>query len=169
MTIELGTTDVTRIYVGTTQVNRVYVGSNIVFGAVSGLGSGSVLSSNFDDNIILTQAGASQATAGIEFQTDGTVNGTNIAQLNWSSPTTAGIGSSYWLLVNTPSSGTFTTGTVGSRQQLNAVRGYTATTTGAGAIRIKSVTATYEIWNASTGGTQVGSGTITLSAEVDNS
>jgi len=140
-----------------------------VFGAVSGLGSGSVLSSNFDDNIILTQAGASQATAGIEFQTNGTVNGTNIAQLNWSSPTTAGIGSSYWLLVNTPSSGTFTTGTVGSRQQLNAVRGYTATTTGISQVRSKSVTATYEIWDASTGGTQVGSGTITLSAEVDNS
>jgi hypothetical protein len=169
MTIELGTTDVTRIYVGTTQVNRVYVGSNIVFGAVSGLGSGSVLSSNFDDNVILYDVDTAQATASIEFQTDGTVVGGNISQLNWFSTITAGIGSSYWLLVNTPSSGTFTTGTVGSRQQLNAVRGYTATTTGISQVRSKSVTATYEIWDASTGGTQVGSGTITLSAEVDNS
>ena len=167
MAIELGTTDIRKIYLGTTLVNKAYVGSNVVFGAVAG--AGSVLSSNFDDNIFLTDVGTSQATAGIEFQTDGTVNGTNIAQLNWFSTITAGIGSSYWLLVNTPSSGTFTTGTVGSRQQLNAVRGYTATTTGAGAIRIKSVTATYEIWTASTGGSQVGSGTITLYAEVDNS
>ena len=167
MAIELGTTDIRKIYLGTTLVNKAYVGSNVVFGAVAG--AGSVLSSNFDDNVILYNVGTTQATASIEFQTDGTVVGGNVSQLNWFSTITAGIGSSYWLLVNTPSSGTFTTGTVGSRQQLNAVRGYTATTTGAGAIRIKSVTATYEIWTASTGGSQVGSGTITLYAEVDNS
>jgi hypothetical protein len=167
MAIELGTTDIRKIYLGTTLVNKAYVGSNVVFGAVAG--AGSVLSSNFNDEVILYGVGTTQATASIEFQTDGTVVGGNDSQLNWFSTITAGIGSSYWLLVNTPSSGTFTTGTVGSRQQLNAVRGYTATTTGTGAVRIKSVTATYEIWTASTGGSQVGSGTIVLSASVDNS
>lgn len=167
MAIELGTTDIKKIYLGTTLVNKAYVGSNVVFGSNSG--AGSVLSSNFDDNVILYGVGTAQATASIEFQTDGTVVGGNISQLNWFSTITAGIGSSYWLLVNTPSSGTFTTGTVGSRQQLNAARGYTATTTGSSTVRSKSVTATYEIWTASTGGSQVGSGTIVLSASVDNS
>lgn len=167
MTIELGTTDVNKVYVGTTQINKVYVGSNIVFGSNSA--AGSVLSSNFDDNIILYNVGTSQATASIEFQTDGTVVGGNISQLNWFSTISAGIGNSYWLLVNTPSSGTFTAGTTGSRLALSSVRLYTAVTTGTSQVRSKSVTATYEIWNASIGGTQVGSGTITLSAEVDNS
>ena len=167
MAIELGTTDIRKIYLGTTQVNKAYSGSNVVFGANAG--AGSVLSSNFTDNIILFGVGTSQATASVEFQTDGTVVGGNELQLNWFSIAQAGIGASYWLLVNTPSSGTFTAGTVGTRQQLNAVRLYTAVTTGTGSVRSKSVTATYEIWNASTGGTQVGTGTIVLSAEVDNS
>jgi hypothetical protein len=167
MAIELGTTDIRKIYLGTTLVNKAYVGSNVVFGSNSG--AGSVLSSNFDDNVILYGVGTAQATASIEFQTDGTVVGGNISQLNWFSTITAGIGSSYWLLVNTPSSGTFTAGTTGSRLALSSVRLYTAVTTGTGQVRSKSVTATYEIWNASTGGTQVGTGTIVLSAEVDNS
>lgn len=167
MAIELGTTDVRKIYLGTTLVNKAYVGSNVVFGSNSG--AGSVLSSNFDDNVILYGVGTAQATASIEFQTDGTVVGGNISQLNWFSIAQAGIGASYWLLVNTPSSGTFTAGTVGTRQQLNAVRLYTAVTTGTGSVRSKSVTATYEIWNAATAGTQVGTGTIVLTAEVDNS
>lgn len=167
MAIELGTTDIRKIYLGTTLVNKAYVGSNVVFGSNSS--TGSVLSSNFSDNVILVGVGTSQATASIEFQTNGTVVGANDAQLNWFSPASAGIGSSYWLLVNTPSSGTFTAGTTGTRQALSATRLYTAVTTGTGAVRSKSVTATYELWNASTGGTQVGSGTIVLTAEVDNS
>ena len=69
MAIELGTTDIRKIYLGTTLVNKAYVGSNVVFGAVAG--AGSVLSSNFDDNVILYNVGTTQATASIEFQTDG--------------------------------------------------------------------------------------------------
>lgn len=166
MTIELNTTDINRVYLGNTQINRVYSGNNIVFG--SGSTTGAVLSSNFDDSIFISNAGGSQATAGITFKPNGTVEGVNVVQLNWYSAISAGIGASYWLLVNTPSSGTFTAGTIGTRQQLSSDRAYTAVTTGAGPVRQKAVTATYQIWDAATGGTQVGSGTITLSANAED-
>ena len=166
MTIELGTTDINKVYLGTTQVNRAYAGTNIIFG--SGSATGAVLSSNFNDEIFISNAGGSQATAGITFQPNGTVDGNNVVQLNWFSSISAGIGASYWLLVNTPSSGTFTTGTIGTRQVLSSARAYTATTTGAGPVRQKSVTATYQIWDAATGGTQLGTGTITLTANAED-
>jgi hypothetical protein len=141
----------------------------MTFAARSILPSGGVLNSDFNDSQFLAGVGATQATASIEFQTNGTVVGANNAQPNWFDPTTTGIGSSYWVLVNAPSSGAFTVGTTGSRLALSSTRLYSVTTTGAGLVRIAGAVATYEIWNAASGGSQVGSGTITLQAEVDNS
>lgn len=141
----------------------------MTFAARSILPSGAVLNSNFSDSQLLAGVGSSQATASIEFQTNGTVIGANDAQPNWFDPTTIGIGSSYWLLVNAPTVGAFTSGTTGSRLALSSTQLYSVTTSGAGAVRTQEAQATYEIWNAASGGSQVGSGTIILYAEVDNS
>ena len=141
----------------------------MTFAARPILPTGGVLNSDFTDTQVLVGVGPAQATASIEFQTDGTVAGGNQAQPNWFSPTTTSIGSSYWLLVNAPTSGAFTLGTTGSRLALSSVRLYSVTTTGGGTVRSAEAIATYEIWDASTGGNIVGTGTITLQAEVDNS
>jgi len=141
----------------------------MTFAARSILPTGGVLNSNFSDSQILVGVGSSQATASIQFQTNGTVVGANDAQPNWFSPTTTSIGSSYWVLVNTPSVGAFTVGTIGSRLALSSVRLYSVITSGLSVLRTAEAQATYEIWDAASGGSQVGSGTINLYAEVDNS
>jgi hypothetical protein len=139
----------------------------MTFAARSILPSGSVLNSTFSDSQFLAGVGATQALSGITFEDNGTVTGLNDANPNWFDPTTSGIGASYWVYVS-PTIGTFTSGTTGSRLQLSTPRAYTCETTGGTITRVKSVTASYEIWNASTGGSIVGSGTITLQSEVDN-
>lgn len=141
----------------------------MTFAARTIMPSGKVLNSDFNDSVILTGVGASQATASIEFQTNGTVVGANDPQPNWFDPTTVGIGSSYWVLVNAPTVGAFTVGTTGSRLALSSTRLYSVTTSGGGVVRTAEAQATYQIWNAASGGSQVGSGTITLFAQVDNS
>lgn len=131
----------------------------------------------------LAGVGGSQATAQIAFETNGSMSygnndfydpnqdGTNdgVTGPNWFDPPATGIGALYWLVMLTPSVGTFTSGTLNTRLQLNSQRSYTATTAGGGIIRSKYVKANFEIWDASSGGNKVCDGTITLSAEVDNS
>lgn len=128
---------------------------------------GGIVNNAYSDSQILAGVGATQALSGITFETNGTVTGLNEIQPNYFDPTTTGIGSSYWLLV-TATSGTFTSGTTGSRLQLSSSRAYTCQTTGAGIVRIKGVSASYELWDAASGGNIAGSGSITLYSEVDN-
>ncbi len=144
-------------------------------GAVMGLLSGG--------NTFLVGVGASQATASFQFVGDGTVyplnssfydptnSGSNsgVTGTDWYLPTTTSIGSSYWLEMLSPSVGTFTAGTTGSRVAISGNPNYTCTTTGGTITRQKYVKADFKIWDSASGGTQVGSGTITLSASVDNS
>ncbi len=130
--------------------------------------AGQVLNSIFNDSKLLTNAGASQATASIRFNNVGTVTGNDDVQPNWFSPTTTGIGVGYWVLVNAPTVGSFTTGTTGSRVQISSEPLYSATTTGSATGRQAEAQATYEIWDAASGGNIAGSGSITLFAEVDN-
>jgi len=141
----------------------------MTFAARTIIPSGRVLNSDFNDAVLLSQVGPTQATAAITFQTNGTVTGANDPQPNWFDPTTVGIGNSYWLFVNSPTVGTFDEGSVDTRESLSSSLFYRVTTSGVGAVRTAEAEATYEIWNAASGGSQVGSGTITLYAEVDNS
>lgn len=131
----------------------------------------------------LAGVGGGQATASVDFNTNGAMtygnndfydpnqDGTNdgVTGPNWFDPPSTGIGALYWLVMLTPSVGTFTSGTLNTRLQLSTIRTYTATTSGGGIIRSKYVKAAFEIWDASSGGNKVCDGQITLSAEVDNS
>lgn len=156
---------------------------NLLLSMARGVAAGIVTPFNIGALQELLGVGTSQATASVSFNTDGSVtcdtlpfydpnndlNDDGVTGPNYYAPPTAGIGASYWLLVNAPAAGTFTSGVTGTRQQLNVQRNYTATTTGTGITRQKYVRATYEIWNAATGGTKVGDGTLTLTARIDNS
>jgi len=85
---------------------------------------------------------------------NGTCNGaatpitdTNDYSANWASPTTTGIGSSYWVRV-TPTSGTFTSGTTGSWVSLSSGQAWSKNTTGSGTA---TVLYTLEISSSSSG------------------
>lgn len=156
---------------------------NLLLSMSRGGGAGAIVTP-FNTGALDSQSfvGTAQATAVLTFKPDGSVSSfsdpfydpdnndidNGVTGPNYYDPPSSGIGAGYWLLVKTPASGTFTSGTVGTRQQMNVDRQYTATTTGTTTFRKKYVRADFEIWTAATGGTLVSSGTITLTAIVDN-
>lgn len=178
-----GSNEIKQIFLGSTEIKEVWVGGTKIYPPSGVAGSGIITPLYYGANTSLANVGTDQATAEVTFFTDGTLqaitnlfydpendgNDNGVTGGNYYSPTTGGIGASYWLLVNAPSVGTFTSGVTGSRQQLNTARVYSAVTTGTALVRVKYVKATFEIWTASTGGTKVCDGELTLRAEVDNS
>ena len=121
---------------------------------------------NYVDNAFSTFGDVS---AGLTFNTDGQVTGINTGKQNWFSPTISGIGSSYWLEVGTPTSGSFTVGTINTRLALSSSRSFYVTTGGGGVIRTAQVVAPYNIYDAASGGTSVATGTLDFFAEYDGS
>jgi len=75
------------------------------------------------------------------------ITDTNDYSANWASPTTAGIGSSYWVRV-TPTAGAFTSGTSGTWVSLSSGQAWSKNTTGSGT---STVTYTLEISSSSSG------------------
>ena len=116
----------------------------------------------------LSGVGATQATASFSVNADGSCGGADYFEPgSWITPVGGSYGGSYWVRVDI-TSGSVTTGTTGSRVALTSGATWTATTTGSGAVRMKVVTGTIEIWDASVAGNLKASGTFTLSANVDN-
>jgi hypothetical protein len=117
----------------------------------------------------LTGVGATQATASLSVNADGSIGGaTDFAPGSWITPVGGSYGSSYWVKVDI-TSGSVSTGTTGSRVALTSGATWTVVTTGSGLVRFKVATGTIEIWNAAAAGTLMASGTFSLSATVDNS
>ncbi len=110
-----------------------------------------------------------QATASISVNPDGTCTAYYYGDAPaWHNAPAAGLGASFWALVAL-TTGSVTSGTVGSRVQLTNGHTWTAVTTGSGAIRTKTVAGTFEIWDAASGGNMVSSGTFALNASVEAS
>lgn len=74
---------------------------------------------------------------------------------NWYTPTTTNIGTSYWVQATLVSGSAATSGTFGSRLQLNSARAWNWSTTTA--VGVKSGTVKFDFYDASTGGNLVGS------------
>jgi hypothetical protein len=117
----------------------------------------------------LTRVGATQATASLSVNADGSIGGADSFDPgSWITPVGGSYGGSYWVRVDI-TSGSVTTGTTGSRVALTSGATWTVVTTGAGLIRFKVATGTIEIWDAASLGNLKASGTFSLSATVDNS
>lgn len=116
----------------------------------------------------LTGVGATQATASLSINADGSVGGAiDFAPGAWITPVGGAYGGSYWVKVDI-TSGSVTSGTTGSRLALTSGQTWTVVTTGSGAVRFKVATGTIEIWDAAVAGNLKASGTFSLSATVDN-
>lgn len=158
MTIELGTTDVNKVMVGSSQVNRVYLGGSLVFGTeklISG-GSGALTVGAYSVGVASPGGGEVQ----FSMAADGATYGDNTG---WYSPPTSGIGSGKWVKF-TQTGGTLscTGAALSGRVQLNA----TVTITGSyfgSANRFADFT--IEVYDASSGGTLLDSGTLNLSVD----
>lgn len=137
-------------------------------GGGSGGGGGSTGTINASAFTELYGVGTDQATASFSLNSDGTATAVNNGSpAFWYDPITAGIGASYWVIV-TITSGSVTSGTVGSRVSLSAGQTWTVTTTGTGSVRNKEAVGTIAIYDAASGGNLLASGSFRLYAEVDN-
>jgi hypothetical protein len=117
----------------------------------------------------LTGVGATQATASLSVNADGSIGGADSFDPgSWITPVGGSYGGSYWVRVDI-TSGSVTSGTTGSRVALTSGATWTVVTTGAGLVRFKVATGTIEIWDAASLGNLKASGTFSLSATVDNS
>lgn len=117
----------------------------------------------------LMGVGSTQATVSFSMNSDGTCTASEFGSpAYWYDPITTGIGASYWVIV-TVTSGTVSSGNVGSRVSLSSGQTWTATTIGTAMSRSRIVEGTVQIWDASTGGNKVAEGTFYLEASVDNS
>ena len=106
------------------------------------------------------------ATAALDLNSDGTCSrpGDSPASLpNWFSPTTTGIGSSYWAKA-TISSGSFSSGSGTGIVSLSGGAGWTRSQTAVGS---SSVTFTVEIFSDSGGVNKVAQATFTITATKD--
>ena len=129
-------------------------------------GSGVVINSNNYTNELLGVA----TNPALNFVTDGTTTKTTgagtVADSNWATPTTTGIGSSYWLKLTLGSgSGTATGGSdaTGVWLALSSTRNYGILAAPAGQVRNRNLT--YQIASDSGGVTIVGSGNISLESD----
>jgi hypothetical protein len=124
---------------------------------------------NASADTYLTGVGATQATASLSVNADGSIGGADYFDPgSWITPVGGSYGGSYWVRVDI-TSGSVTSGTTGSRVALTSGATWTVVTTGAGLIRFKVATGTIEIWDAASLGNLKASGTFSLSATVDNS
>ena len=115
----------------------------------------------------------SPATATVTFQTDGSIQGSGTGTVaidtittsgagdTWYSPTTVGIGSSYWVRATKTAGTNPSTGTLGSWLQLNAARAWSNSMSTGGS---KTSTLTIEIASDSSGTTIVCSGSVEIIA-----
>lgn len=108
-----------------------------------------------------------QATASITLASDGTISlyayGDGAAWHNVPAP---GLGASFWVIVSL-TSGSVTSGTIGSRLALTTGQTWSVTTTGTGDVRTKNALGTIQIWDAASGGNMVSSGTFKLEAIIE--
>lgn len=119
---------------------------------------------------ILSPSSSDQATATVTVNGDGTITATqnNLASGQWHTNPASGLGASYWIIL-TPSSGTLTSGTSGSRVQLTNGTTWTAATSGTGSLRRNQFIGVFQIWDAASAGNMVSTGTMTIEAEVQAS
>lgn len=135
-------------------------GEDLVSGALSPLNIAA-------DRGIASVAGSTvQATVSVTLNGDGTITyaGTG-SPGSWHTDPAAGLGASFWAIV-TISSGSVTTGTVGSRVALTSGQAWTVTTTGTDSVRTKTAVGTIELWDAAAAGNKVSEGTFSLLAQV---
>ena len=107
------------------------------------------------------QLSPTNATAGIKFRTDGTIQvtsssalGAYVASGDWFQPTTSGIGSSYWVRADLVSGNTLSSGTLGAWQQLTSDRKWEIATVANGQ---KETFLTISVAASAGGGGQIGS------------
>jgi len=133
-----------------------------------GSGGGSGVLSSADASARTFTRGSTQATAYVSLNSDGTCTVFNVGgPAYWYDPVTASIGNSYWAIV-TITSGAVTSGTVGSRVQIDTGKTWACTTFGTSSLREEYATGTLQIWDAASGGNKVGEWTLDLYAVVDN-
>lgn len=157
MSILLETTNIGSVKLENTSINRVYFNGNLVFGSAPLVGgSGAFTVGSY--SVSMSSPGGGDVTQ--SFNDDGSTSGDSAG---WYSPPTAGIGTGKWIIF-TQTAGTLScsSAALGSRVQLNSIVSITGSYTGASN---RSATITVEIYDASSGGTLLDSGTLTL--EVD--
>jgi hypothetical protein len=127
--------------------------------------------SGFAGTVYGTALSTVTQTTGVQFNTNGTLSGTNntsgqdtVTGDLWYSPATAGIGSSYWVRATLTGGSTPSTGAMGTWLQLSTAQAWKNTAPGGNGYSNRSSTILFEI-AASSGGTVVASGTITVRAE----
>lgn len=120
-------------------------------------------------SISLTAAGVNNTnysgSAALAYNSDGSASLNNVAAGNWFSPTTAGIGPSYWVDITRTSgtSGVNFSAAQGSWTNIGS-SGLIINLTGtSGVVGTATVGGTYQISNSATGSPVLGSGTISLS------
>jgi hypothetical protein len=157
MSILLETTNINSTRLENTAINRVYFNGNLVFGSAPLVGgSGAFTVGTYW--IGLSAPGGGQVTQ--SFGNDGATYGDSAG---WYSPLTNDIGTGKWIIF-TQTAGTLscTSAALGTRVQLNSLVSIMGEYFGSAS---RFATITVEIYNASTGGTLLDSGTLTL--EVD--
>jgi hypothetical protein len=157
MSILLETTNIGSTRLENTPINRVYFNGSLVFGAAP-LAGGSGAFTVGTYWIGISAPGGGQVTQ--SFGDEGSTYGDGAG---WYSPLTAGIGTGKWIIF-TQTAGTLscTSAALGTRVQLTSLVSITGEYFGSAS---RFATITVEIYNASTGGTLLDSGTLTL--EVD--
>lgn len=103
----------------------------------------------------------------VRFETDGSVSietagGALVAGGNWGSPTTTGIGASYWIKVH-QDSGAAVSGTLDAWLQLSSFQAYVLTAPTAG--NVKTASFSYQIATDGSGTGAVAGGTFTLTSD----
>lgn len=124
----------------------------------------------FDAQKHLVAVGATQATASAQFLNDGTTNLLDaLSEPNWHSPTTASIGSSYWVRATLLTGDSPSTGTMNTWIALSTDPTWTLSTTGVATFRSKTSNVKLEFSTDSGGSVIVAIDTLHLEASVDNS
>jgi hypothetical protein len=163
MTVDTGHVDITATRAGFS-AQTLRFGLSKTKAGVPAMASGVVNPAPYLQSLAVLNTGC---TSGFRFNTDGSLNrqagsASFVADPNqWYTPITATAGNGYWIRV-VPTSGTFTTGTIGSYVPLSTARTFGIF---AGPGTTKTTTATYFI-SANSAGTQVvANGIIELNAD----
>jgi hypothetical protein len=157
MSIALGTTTINGLNLSTTAIGRMYLNGVLVYGTEKLVAGGGAFTVGSYNNTLAAPGGGEVTQT---FAADGATYGDNAG---WYSPPTTGIGTGKWIIF-TQTAGTLScaSSALGTRVQLSSNVSITGSYFGSAN---RSATITVEIYDASSGGTLLDSGTLQL--EVD--
>lgn len=156
MTIKVGSTDSARAYAGSSRVNKVYVGTVQSFGPSTTAPAASVAVKNYS----VTLGASGGGTVEFSMSPDGT---TSPDTQGWYTVPTVGVGTGKWVIFSQTGGTLSCSGAaIGSRVQLSSAVTVSGTFSGTAT---RSATFNVQIYDAASGGTLLGSGTLYL--EVD--